>query len=394
MMQNRPAPERLEPNGWAPFWRGWRFASFWWLVTAFWLFIALALAVEMFVLQFTGLKQSLVDGLVRLLPWVFLTPLVVWTASAYTLERPAWKRGLAVHFAVCVFSLGVVGACAYLSPPPLLLNTPDTAGARKAPWDSRTMAYVVLRRITFQFPMFWGVVGAAHALRFYERAKAQEHREAELESRLVEARLLALRMQLNPHFLFNTLNSIASLVHDEPEQAEAMIEALGELLRLSLNASARQEVTLREELHFLDRFLLIEQTRFGERLRVEKQIEAAALEAVVPILVLQPLVENAVKHGIESQIGPGVIRIVAEHVGETLHLAVSDNGRGLACAGEEKLKEGVGLANTRSRLKELYGAGASLELRPGKAGGLAVKIRIPWRAASISRAPQPLELAS
>jgi sensor histidine kinase YesM len=239
------------------------------------------------------------------------------------------------------------------------------------------MAFVVLRRITFQLPVFWGLVGVAHALRFYERAKGREQREAELEACLAQARLQALRMQINPHFLFNTLNSIASLVHEQP-QAEAMIEALSDLLRLTLTGFDRSEVTLREEFHFLERYLLIEQIRFGERLRVEKQIDFSALDALVPILILQPLVENAVRHGIEAQIAPGLIRIIAEQAGDMLTLIVEDNGCGLNAA-EGLLEEGVGLSNTRSRLKEIYGDRARLELRPGKPKGFIAQIQIPRR---------------
>ena len=142
-----------------------------------------------------------------------------------------------------------------------------------------------------------------------------------------------------------------------------MIEALSDLLRFTLNASDRQEVTLREELHFLDRYLLIEQIRFGDRLRVDK-------------------------HGIQSQIAPGVIRVTAERAGKSLVLRVHDNGRGLAAASKGLLKEGVGLSNTRSRLKELYGGRASLELKPGKAGGFSAEIQIPWRTAlSVASSP-------
>jgi two-component sensor histidine kinase len=356
----------------------WRFSSFWWLATAFWLFIALASALEMSLLQTANIGQELVVALVRLVPWIFLTPLVVWVSSAYTLERPTWKRSFLMHLAVCALSLGIVGFFAYLSPPSPRLARPDPAERKRLDREPRETAFVVLRRITYQLPIFWGLVGVAHALRFYEHSKARERREAELESRLAQARLQALRMQLNPHFLFNTLNSIASLVQDQP-QAEEMIEALSDLLRFTLTASDRAEVTLREELHLLDRYLLIEQIRFGERLRVQKQIDPAALDAVVPILILQPLVENAVKHGIETQIAPGLIRIEVEHVGATLRLEVSDNGRGLA--GQGAFKEGVGLTNTRSRLKELHGGGASLTFGPGKTGGLAAEIRIPWRTA-------------
>ena len=389
-MDELPTQPSLPGPGPEPKPHRWRFSSFWWLVTAFWLFIALASALEMALLQSANIGQALLAALVRLAPWTFLTPLIVWTCSAYTLERSTWKRSLWVHLAVCALSFAIVGAFAYLSPPAPSLTRADRGESRRLNREPRDAAYVVLRRITYQMPIFWGLVGVAHALRFYERTKARERREAELEARLAQARLQALRMQLNPHFLFNTLNSIASLVHEQP-QAEEMIEALSDLLRLTLNASDRQEVTLREEFHFLERYLLIEQIRFGERLRVEKQIDVAALDALVPILILQPLVENAIKHGIESQIAPGVIQVTAERAGKSLLLRVRDDGRGLASAPKGLLKEGVGLSNTRSRLKELYGGRASFEFKPGKAGGFSAEIRMPWRAA-LSAAALPVEL--
>jgi two-component system LytT family sensor kinase len=227
----------------------------------------------------------------------------------------------------------------------------------------------------------------AHAVRFYERAKTREAREMELVSRLTEARLQALRMQLNPHFLFNTLNSIASLVQEEPGAAEEMIEALSDLLRLTLRASDRQEITVREEFQFLDRYLHIEQTRFGDRLQVEKDVDAGLLDAVVPILILQPLVENAIRHGIERQIAPGVVRISVERAGDKLRLAVVDDGYG-AKLGEGRLVEGVGLRNTRARVKELYGPEGEFDVRPGKDRGFAVEIRIPLRTI-FSVQPEP-----
>lgn len=371
----------------------WRVSSFWWLVTAFWLFIAFASALEMSVLRSANIQQALEDALVRLVPWVFLTPLVVWVSSVYTLERATWKSSIWVHLAVCVLALGIVGLIAYFVPPPPPASVRGGVELNRLNRQPRETAFLVLRRITFQFPVFWGLVGVAHALRFYERAKGREQREAELEACLAQARLQALRMQLNPHFLFNTLNSIASLVHEQP-QAEEMIESLSDLLRLTLSASERQEVTLSEELHFLGRYLLIEQIRFGQRLRVEKQIDVSALEAVVPILILQPIVENAVRHGIEAQIAPGTIRIVAEHVGDTLLLSVEDNGCGLSSSPKGTLKEGVGLSNTRSRLKELYGSRASLELQAGRPRGFTAQIQIPWRTTFSPQESQELELTS
>ena len=358
--------------------RRWRFSSFWWLVTAFWLFIALASALETSLLQSAQIRQSLFVAVVRLFPWIFLTPLVVWTSSVYTLERSTWKRSIWAHLAVCVFSLGIIGLFAYLvPPPPLKFDGQDPAALRRLQREPRNAAFLVLRRITLQLPTFWGLVGVAHALRFYERARVRELREVELESRLAEARLEALRMQLHPHFLFNTLNSIASLVHDKPHVAEEMIESLSELLRVTLNHSDRQEVTVREELEFLDRYLHIEQTRFGDRLRVERRIDPDVGDAMVPTLVLQPLVENAVRHGIETQIAPGCISITIERAGPKLRLLVNDNGRGYS--GRHKLKEGVGLSNTRSRLKELYGDSGVLEVQPGSSEGFLASVTIPWR---------------
>jgi two-component sensor histidine kinase len=355
----------------------WKFSGFWWLVTAFWLFIALASALEMSLLQSEAIVQALLVALVRLLPWVFLTPLVVWTCSAYTLERSTWKRSIWIHLAMCGFCLGIVGVFAYLvPPPPLVIAGQDGAAARRAYRAPRAAAYAALRRVTLQLPTFWGLVGVAHAIRFYERAQARERREAELEARLAQARLEALRMQLNPHFLFNTLNSIASLVHEDPRTAEEMIEALSELLRLALHTSGNQESTLRDELHFLDHYLLIERARFGERLRLEKHIDSSALNASVPTLILQPLVENAVKHGIESQLAPGIVHITAERSNDRLRLVVKDNGRGLL---SEKLNEGVGLRNTRLRLHELYGTDGMLQIRSAPGQGFSAEILIPWR---------------
>ncbi len=357
----------------------WGFASFWWLVMAFWLFIAVASALEMSLLQSADMMESIEVAAVRLFPWIFLTPLIVWTTTAFTLERSTWKRAIWVYLAVCLLSFGVIGAVAYFSPASPSLARSDSAERGRANREKRATAFVILRRITFQMPTFWGLVGVAHAVRFYERAKARERREAELESRLVQARLQALRMQLNPHFLFNTLNSIASLVRVEPAAAEEMIAAISELLRLALTASDRQEVTLREELHFLDRYLLIEQTRFRERLRVERQIDPKTLDAIVPSLVLQPLVENAVKHGIESRIAPGLIRLSIERRGDKIRLEVSDDGKGVSANGASTLREGVGLSNTRARLKDLYGEEGFLELKPGKDSGFCAAVELPWK---------------
>ncbi len=233
----------------------------------------------------------------------------------------------------------------------------------------------------YQLPTFWACPGPhAHALLFYGRSRDRERRGLELESRLTQARLQALRMQINPHFLFNTLNSISSLVYDQPKVADEMIGSLSDLLRVTLNTSHRQEVALREELEFLDQYLFIEQTRFGDRLTVTKEIDPTVLDAAVPNLILQPLVENAFKHGIEARLGPGAITVSARRDGERLRLSrVSDSGRSSPAGSPPRLIEGVGLSNTRARLRGLYGDRATVVFGPRPECGFQVVMHLPLR---------------
>jgi len=254
--------------------------------------------------------------------------------------------------------------------------------------ETRATLYLILRRLTYQIPTFCGLVAIAHALRFYERDQDRERRSLELQASLARARLQSLRMQMNPHFLFNTLNSIASLVQADGQKAEEMIEALSDLLRLTLRATDRQEVTVREELQFLERYLQIEQTRFGDRLQIERDITPDTLDGMVPILIFQPLVENAVKHGIETQIAPGRIRVEIRRQADDLVFKVTDNGRTNPTQINGELKEGIGLGNTRSRLKELYGDRGVIKLGFGSGAGFSAEIQIPWRLPE-PEAPQP-----
>jgi LytS/YehU family sensor histidine kinase len=216
---------------------------------------------------------------------------------------------------------------------------------------------------------------------YYQRYRERELRASELEKGLVQAKLHALQMQLNPHFLFNTLHSISSLMHKDVEAADRMVMRLGDLLRAALASADTQEMTLRQELEFLERYLDIEQIRFGNRLTVKKNIEAATLEARVPNLILQPLVENAIRHGIEPWSRPGCIELGARRADNRLTLTVADNGAGLR--DQEPVEEGVGLSNTRARLRELYGEAHHFELRHGPQGGLLAELTIPFRVESV-----------
>jgi two-component system, LytTR family, sensor kinase len=361
-------------------------SRFWWLVLFFWVIISFASGLETSLLHMASRREVLQETFLRLLSWLFMTLLVVWISSAYTLDRVNWKRVIWIYFAACAASLGVVAALAYFGPPPPLLAR-STGG-------SRSMTFLVLLRLTYQLPTFWGLVAVAHAVRFYEREHLRRLHEAELQSRLVQTRLHALQLQLNPHFLFNTLNSIVSLVHENPATAERMIEALSDLLRLALTNTDRQQITVREELRFLDQYLLIERIRFGERLQVEMQIDDAVLEDKVPVLVLQPLVENAVKHGVETQLGVGLVQVTAQltAAGDFLRLEVSNNGpAGRSIVG--KIEERVGLTNTRARLREMFGPQASLELYSRPAGGFVARILIPRHTVAHRRSKPDLQPA-
>jgi signal transduction histidine kinase len=314
----------------------------------------------------------------RFIPWLILTPIIIWTCSHYTLDRANWKKSLRVYFGLCLLSLAVVGVFVWFSPPMSIPPAPSPSPLAVPETDTRTTLILVLRRLTYQIPTFCGLVAIAHALRYYERSTDRERRGRELQASLAQARLQALRMQMNPHFLFNTLNSIASLVQEDGKKAEEMIESLSELLRLTLRTSDRQEVTVREELQFLERYLHIEKTRFGDRLQIERAIAPETLAAMVPILILQPLVENAVKHGIETQIAPGLICLEIRRVNETLVCRVTDNGRNPGESKSGDLKEGIGLGNTRSRLKELYGDQSTMKLGFQRGAGFTAEIQIPW----------------
>jgi sensor histidine kinase YesM len=224
---------------------------------------------------------------------------------------------------------------------------------------------------------YWAIVGLSHALRYYGEARDRELRESQLETHLVEAQLQALQRQLQPHFLFNTLNTISALMHRNVDAADNMIARLSDLLRISLQTVGVQEVPLKQELDFLSKYLEIEQTRFRDRLTVVFDVQPDTLDALVPNLVLQPLVENAIKHGIGPKPTPGQIEIRSKRAGALLELEVKDNGVGLSAARLTDFNRGVGLANTRSRLQHLYGSSHRFEFRQPAAGGLSVLIAIP-----------------
>jgi LytS/YehU family sensor histidine kinase len=198
---------------------------------------------------------------------------------------------------------------------------------------------------------------------------------AQLEGRLSEARLESLRLQLHPHFLFNTLNAISAFVDADPERARRMIARLGELLRRTLDGGTTAELPLSRELDLLAPYLEIQRIRFGDRLSIELDVPDGAAGALVPTLMLQPLVENAVEHGVNRTHDGARVRLTAERAGDRLRLEIEDNGPGPTRGGE-----GVGLANTRARLAALYGDSHRLELKAAETGGTMVSIELPFRS--------------
>jgi two-component sensor histidine kinase len=227
------------------------------------------------------------------------------------------------------------------------------------------------------------LAGLAHALHFHRRFRERELQAGLLSAHLTEARLHALRNQLQPHFLFNALNGIATLVRRDPQGAHEMLTSLSELLRLTLSQCERQEISLREEIDFLDRYLEVQRMRFGDRLSVRKEIAPATLDCAVPPLVLQPLVENAIRHGIEPLGNPGCVRIEARHESDDLVLVVEDDGVGMEPLETDRPVNGhgVGLASIRERLVSLYGERGQVVLR-GKNGsgtGVQAEVRLPFR---------------
>jgi two-component sensor histidine kinase len=308
--------------------------------------------------------------------WGFLSPLILSLGRRVPLEGAAKLKGLLVHIFACVIfsALHIAAATAVR-----MVIRPFDIWSDVNPF---MVQYQAELRSFFLFDVlvYWAIFGVGYAFDYRERSRQHESQAAQLKAQLAQAQLESLKMQLHPHFLFNTLHTIAGLVRsDEKQSAVNMISGLSDLLRHALESAGKQEVTLEEEVKFIELYLDIQKVRFSDRLTVRMEIAPDSLQALVPNLILQPLVENAIRHGISPKNAAGLLVISSRRENGNLHIAVSDDGLGLKSNWRAKETEGIGLANTSARLQHLYGTDHEFELRNGSKGGTTAFITIPFQ---------------
>ena len=301
-----------------------------------------------------------------------LTAPIFRLAAGFRLDAERWLRPIAIH-AMAAVLFSIVHGAAMMAVRVMLW--PELRSMPADRWLSYTQDQY-LRNLDWSLMTYAAVVGLSYALGYYRESQARALKSAHLETSLMEARLKTLEAELHPHFLFNTLHAISTLVHTDPEAADRMISRLSDLLRLTFDRSGATGVALKEELEFLQKYLEIEQIRFQDRLAVKFDIDPETLDTDVPRLILQPLVENAIKHGIGPRAGQGLVQISTKKREDGTWIEVRDNGVGLSRRARARFTSGVGLSNTRARLECLYGNQHRLDFAEGN-GGLSVQMLIP-----------------
>ena len=345
----------------------------------FWLIIAAGCVVLAILNSFTVYVNSRVAGRTSWNDVIFtaslwlifaaLTRIPYMFARRFPIGRERIAQTIGVHLVgALLMSLGWTSASVLLSLP-----------FARRPAQLSFLRYFLtslLTNLPFSSFLYFTVLGCIYAFSYYREVREREAQQTRLTAQLAEAKLSALRMQLNPHFLFNSLNAITVLVRDQnTNDASRMLELLSGVLRQVLQSDSRQQVTLDEELRFIEKYLAIEQVRFSDRLEIRWSIEPGLRATAVPEFILQPLVENAVRHGVGKQSDKGVIEISAVAVDSDLLLSVIDNGPGY----EAESERGVGLANTRARLETLFGEAAQLDVRNASGRGTMAMVRFPLR---------------
>jgi signal transduction histidine kinase len=366
----------------------------WVISLGLWTFVALADGVSIFEFdrsagQPMSMRDEISVPLVNNLVYAVLTPIVFLISLRHPIRRTNWMRRTGVHL---MGSLGFTVAHVALRSLLYPVWDPKIRGFAYIVWNPHThvfhVQWVLINRLLFYnvvsdvVSIYLPVVLVAQAVWYQQEFREREVRTFELEAQLAKAHLQALKSQLQPHFLFNTLHSISALMLTDVQAADRMMSRLSDLLRMSLENNGVQETSLSRELEFVGGYLEIEKVRFEERLEVVLEIPPDTLDARVPHLLLQPLVENAVRHGISRRSAAGEIRIGATHDGNSLYLRVRDNGPGLGAHEARPGKVGLGLVATRERLQTLYGNDQSVDVRSLPEGGAEACVRIPFRMES------------
>ena len=343
-------------------------------ISAFWTLVGLAFASQ-FYLSSTLLGRSISWGqaitysLGDWYVWALLSVPILWLARKFPPEGDQPWRTAGIHLvaALCFSLLYVVLRALVGQAHSSLIDEPVTFPEVFRP--------LMVKTFPFNLLIYGVIISASHAIEYYRKYHERTVHALELEKHLTEARLQALLRQLKPHFLFNTLNGIASLMHTDVEAADRMLVRLSELLRLTMSHPGQPLTSLREEIAFIEKYLEIERIRFRDRLSVTLDVDPTAMDIEVPSLILQPLVENSIRHGLEPHARPGRLEITVHREAANLLLIVRDNGGGQPPGGFTR--EGIGLGNTRARLRELYGDRHRFELANHPAGGLEIRLTIP-----------------
>jgi two-component system LytT family sensor kinase len=353
------APTLLRGSGWV----------------ALWSLVGLAIASEIYLSSnFLGRSitwgEAISDSLEDWYVYGILSLGVVWLARRFPPEGGSRWAKAGIHLAAALaFSVVYIVART-------IVGEVDSWIAGEPASFSEIFHPLLVRTFPFNLLVYGVILTVSHALDYYRKYHERTVQTLELEKHLTEARLQALLHQLKPHFLFNTLNGIASLMHTDVDAADKMLVRLSELLRITMAHTGAPQTSLREEVAFIERYLDIEKIRFRNRLDVMIAIDEDAIDAQVPSLILQPMVENAMHHGIEPHSRMGRIEILGSRRGDNLVLTISDNGTGIPDGGLKR--EGIGVANTRARLAELYGAHQKFEMANRPEGGLCVSITLPY----------------
>ncbi len=352
--------------------------NFFFIIFSTWIIFGLFLALDMYLFypfprQSFNLYNELSWELTLSLIWAFSTPIVIAISRRFPIERKTWIRRVSLHLIVS-FTLSFFQCLAHglirivILHPAFSENTSILRQSLFYNIDKMMMVYFIILFVD-------------HGVSYSRKLKENEVRASKLEAQLMQAQLQALKMQLHPHFLFNTLNAVTTLLHKDPMAAERMIVRLGDLLRFTLEKAGTQLVPLQEEIQFLKSYLEIEQIRFHDRISIVFDVPLDTVDLQVPIFLLQPLVENAIKHGFAPSSAPGKIEIIARRENSALRLLVKDNGAGIRSKTGSGVREGVGISNTKAQLRQLYNSSFNFELINSENGGTTASISIPLRHA-------------